>query len=48
MYTVPGRSDGKSWKETVSVRFFTPSAYAFAIWCASSAPSTHDDPHTPQ
>ena len=29
---MPGRSDGKSWKETISVRFFTPSAYAFAIW----------------
>lgn len=31
---IPGRSDGKSWKDAMSspVRFFTPSAYAFAIW----------------
>ncbi len=31
---IPGRSDGKSWKDTTvaPVRFFTPSAYAFAIW----------------
>lgn len=31
---VPGRSDGKSWKDAMvsPVRFFTPSGYAFAIW----------------
>ena len=30
---IPGRSDGKTWKESSApVRFFTPSAYAFAIW----------------
>ncbi len=31
---VPGRSDGKSWKDAMAspVRFFTPSGYAFAIW----------------
>jgi hypothetical protein len=29
---VPGRLDGKSWKASTVVRFFTPSGWAFAIW----------------